>query len=245
MAASVAFVLICLWRSSSAQGGRPTVGFGAPWRDIVLAWLPEGIVLGLLSFAAQRIFGGRQGATRGIPVATAGFYLILWLPVWTLGVIVPGGTVLNVFSNSLSPLKETFYAGGPVGGIVAGGVLLAYASICLVVVVIELLAATAWAGLTQSTMIASALQGSITCQPDAHIGWVLRSAILVGALFWSARLIVIAIIEGPLWRGVVDAAVTVLLIGIYARHIASRPKMPPRGPSSTPASGARANSRGA
>ncbi|MFT4163506.1 hypothetical protein [Shinella sp.] len=125
----------------------------------MLAWMPEGIVFGLLGFVALRIFGGRLTATGGIPAGAAGFYLILWLPAWTFGVIVPGGTVLNVLSSHLQPLKGVFFAGGLIGGIVAGGLLLAYAVICFMVVPVELLGVAAWVGLTQSSMTGSALQG--------------------------------------------------------------------------------------
>lgn len=229
LAVIVPFVLICVWRSSFAQSLRPGVGFDVSWRDLVVAWLPEGIAFGLSSFAAQRIFCARHRVRSRISVASLGYYLLLWLPVWIVGVIVPGGTVLNVFSSYLPPLKDAFLVGGPVGGIVAGSLVLAYATICFAVILIELSCAAAWAGFVQSPMTRSALQGSGAYQPEGSGGRMVQSAVLFGTLFWTQRLIGIAVIEDALWRGLIDAACTMLLIGAHARQIASSPGTPSQG----------------
>lgn len=185
-----------------------------------MAWGPEGFTFGMLCFFAQRTF--KTPARRTLSSITIGFYLVMWLSIWALGVIVPGGMTLSSFSSYLLPLKDTFLLGGLAGGVLAGGMAMVYAIICIIGVTGALLGAAAWAALILPSMTQSATSGRITLALGVGFGWAFGSAIVSGTAFWILRLFIIGMVENALWRGIIDAAATVAIIGIYAQQVALR-----------------------
>ncbi|MFT3761640.1 MAG: hypothetical protein QM761_03310 [Pseudoxanthomonas sp.] len=213
-------VLLLLWQSPLAAGWRPAVGFGIDWRNLLIAWLPEGIALGLLCFCAEHIVGARRQATAGrASVAAVLRYLVLFAPAWLLGVLLPGVTVLCGFAASVQPLKEVFALGGPAGGILAGGVTLAYALLAIALVLAELAGAVLWIATMQPRMACGGRDGMAAARhPAARFG----IAALAGAAFWSTRLLAAQVIDDATGRGLAGVVAALLIAGwcafLFQRH---------------------------
>lgn len=119
------------------------------------------------------------------------------------------------------------------GGVLTGGVALVYALICGVAVLLELASATAWAGVATPMMTRVANEGRIALLAGGEFG----AAALAGIGFWCARLLLLALVSEPTWRGALDAAATVLLIGAWASSVVRKREMrppPPNAESSYP-----------
>jgi len=201
---------------------RPPVEFGAPWHDIALAWAPEGVLFGFVSFLALRFLNEKNTDVSGISIAAAAYVVLLSLPVWVLGAVIPPGTALNSFASQLQPLRDVFLQGGLAGGILAGAMTLVYAAICAFAVLGELLCAALWAALVTPSIAQSAATGRITLIAGKPFGAAFGSAVLAGGAFWIARLLIISAgVENMLLRGGFDAFVTIIIIGVYARTATS------------------------
>lgn len=196
--------------------------FSASWRDIALAWAPEGVLFGIVCFLGLHFFARRDTNAPGISIVAVLFVVLLSLPIWALGAIIPTGTVLNSFASQLRPLKDVFLLGGPVGGIVAGAMALGYAAVCAIAVLGALLCAALWAALVMPSMAQSAATGRMTLVAGKALGPAFGSAVLAGGAFWIVRLLIIsAAVENVLLQTGFDALATIVIIGLYARRAVS------------------------
>ena len=208
-----------LWQSPLAQAWRPPVVFGISPPNLLLAWAPEGLALGVLCFWAEYCAGGRRPWPGRQAAMALVSYLLTFIPIWLLGVLLPGIRVLSTFGASVQQLKDVFPLGKLADGLPIGSLLVvAYATMATVYVLAVLLVAAALAVFLQPQMMA------LSRPADACTPRPLRARyamiVLAGSAFWAARLLATQWLPDQGLRGMANAAAVVLLAGMHARTAA-------------------------
>lgn len=212
----VVFTLLCLWRLPYAADLRPPIEFGMTALDLAMAWLPEGVLLGIGAFFAHRI-GREPGDPASGSVIGFLFYLCLWLVIWGLAVFLPGWLLFCSLAEVLKPLKDVFLLGGLGGAIVAGGMMLLYGGIFITASLALMAIGAMIATLALPMMLGLSLYGRAGLsanKPKLSFGKVFLILCLIGTAYWLWRGLWFFYGPADVWYRVIpDTAGIVLLVG--------------------------------